>query len=358
MKTRTKPLRTPPFAAIALVLTFAGAGTVGPGPAAPGAEGPYQDDTTGPPADHHVHIWSQDARDFLVRSQEELGQEVIAEAQARPLTSADVIADLDSAGIRRAVLLSTAYFFGIPDLDVEHEYSKVRAENDYVARQVQAHPDRLVGFFSVNPTADYALEEIDRLAGHPAFVGLKLQLGNSDVDLLDEGDAALLRKAFARANEHGLAVVVHLGGRSEEFGRPDAEAFLDEVLPAAPDVPVQVAHMGGPGGFGPGTRASIRAFAAALNDHPERTRNLVFELSAVPHPTYLASGDTALERRIEDLNRAFVEVAREIGFDRIVYGTDYPLVSMPRYLEGLRSSLPLTEEEFRDLVDDPAPYLR
>lgn len=32
------------------------------------------------------------------------------------------------------MLLSTAYFFGFPDVTVEDERAKVRAENDYVAR--------------------------------------------------------------------------------------------------------------------------------------------------------------------------------------------------------------------------------
>lgn len=311
-----------------------------------------------PPADHHVHIWSADARDVLVRAQRALGQEVIDEDQVRVLSAEDVIAGLDSAGVERGVLLSNAYFFGVPEVDVEDEHALVRAENDYVGRQAAEHPDRLTAFLSVNPLADYALEEIDRLADQGSFVGLKLHLGNSDVDLRDADDVARLRDVFARADGHDLAVAIHLGGRSDSFGAPDAEAFLNEVLPAAPHVPVQVAHMGGPGGLGPGTQASARAFAAALEAHPERTRNLVFDLSGVPHPTFLAQGDTALVRQIEQLNRAFVEVARELGFDRVVYGSDYPAIPMSRYLEGLRRDLPLTDAEFRDLVDDPAPYLR
>lgn len=344
-------------ASLALLAVLLGAGRAVPDghaadPTSTGAGG------GAPPADHHLHVWSAEARDLLIRAQRAVGQEVIAEEDARALGADDALAGLDSAGIERGVLLSNAYFFGIPDVDVEAEYAKVRAENDYVARQVAASPDRLTGFFSVNPLADYAFEEIERLADHEAFTGLKLHLGNSDVDLRDTADVARLREVFARANEHGLAVVVHIGGRSEDFGAPDAEAFLGEVLPAAPDVPVQMAHMAGPGGFGPGTRASARVFAAALEEHPERTRNLLFDLSGVPHPKSLARGDTALARRIEELNRAFLETAREIGFDRIVYGSDYPAISTARYVEGLRESLPLSEAEFRDLVDDAAPYLR
>lgn len=309
-------------------------------------------------ADHHIHIWSPDARDLLVRAQEELGQTVIPEERARPLTGDDAIAAMDSAGIERGVLLSTAYFFGIPDIEVEDEYARVRAENDYVGAQVAKHPDRLVGFFSFNPLAEYALREMERLAGQDPFVGVKLHLGNSDVDLRDATDLSRLREVFDRANELGLAVVIHLGGRTQEFGAKDAEAFLDEILPVAVDVPVQVAHMAGPGGLGPGTRASARAFAQALTDHPERTRNLYFDLSGVPHPTHLAQGDTALSRRIEALNRAFVEVAREIGFDRILFGSDFPAITPARYLDGMPASLPLTEGEYSDLVDDTAPYLR
>lgn len=310
-----------------------------------------------PAADHHVHVWSQDARDLLVRAQEEMGQTVIPEEEARPLTASDAVEALDSAGIERGVLLSTAYFFGIPDLEIGDEYARVRAENDYVGRQVGEYPDRLVGFFSFNPLADYALREMERLADRPSFAGVKLHLGNSGVSLRDSADVARLQEIFARANERDLAIVIHLGGRNQDFGAADAAAFLDEILPAAPDVPVQVAHMAGPGGLGPGTRASAKAFDAALEDHPERTRNLYFDLSGVPHPTHLAQGDTTLLRRIEVLNRAFVELAREIGFDRILFGSDFPAITPARYMDGLPTSLPITAEEYRDLVDDAAPYL-
>lgn len=347
------------YVSVLLVLAFGFSGLLATVPtrgSSPGEDA--GDEPLVPPADHHVHVWSRATRDVAVRIQEALDEEVIAEEDVRDLSARDVIAGLDSARIERGVLISTAYFFGFPDISVENERAKVEAENDYVARQVAAHPGRLVGFFSVNPLADYALDEIERLADHESFVGVKLHLGNSDVALRDAEDVARLREVFARANELDIAVVIHLGGRSDSFGAPDAEAFVDEVLPAAPDVAIQVAHMGGPGGFGPGSRAAARVFATAIEAHPERTRNLVFDMSAVPHPRYLAEGDTSLVRRIDELNRAFVDVVRDLGVDRVVYGSDYPLLSMPRLLSGLRQDLPLTDGEFLDLVDDPAPYLR
>ena len=312
---------------------------------------------TAVPADHHMHVWSADARDLLLEAQRAVGQEVIAEEDARALTGADAVAALDSAGISRGVVLSNAYFFGIPDVEVEDEYTRTRAENDFVARQVAQYPDRLVGFFSVNPLAEYALREIDRLTDRPEFVGLKLHLGNSDVDLRDSADVRRLREVFTRANDAGLAIVIHIGGRSADFGAADAEAFLTEVLPAAPDVAVQLAHMAGPGGFGPGTKASLETFAAAIERDAEATENLLFDLSGVPHPLSMAQGDSTLIRRIEEINGAFLEAARTVGFDRVVFGSDYPSISVAVYFQGIRETLALSDAEFRDLVDDPAPYL-
>ena len=70
---------------------------------------------------------------------------------------------LDAAGIRKALVLSLAYQYGNPNRPaVENEYQKVKAENDWTSEQVAQYPDRLVGFCSINPLKDYALEEIAR----------------------------------------------------------------------------------------------------------------------------------------------------------------------------------------------------
>ena len=329
-------------------------GAVAPGP--PG-DATRADTLPRPPADHHVHAWSADAVDALLRAQEELGQEVIDPDSARPRDADDVVAMLDSAGVRRGVLLSTAYFFGIPDLDFEDERTRVRAENDYVAAQVRRRPERLVGFCSVNPKAAYALEEIDRCAGIPELIGLKLHLANSDVSLRDSADLARLAEVFGRADRRGMPIVIHLQNRAEDYGARDVRSFLREVLPAAPDVPGQVAHLAGHGGYGPDNAAAVRVFARALEEHPEQTANLFFDMAASPVPLHRARGDSALVEQVRTINRMAAEGIRALGPDRIVYGSDWPAAS-GRYLEGIRASLPLPDSTLADLLDDPAPYLR
>jgi uncharacterized protein len=100
-------------------------------------------------------------------------------ASVPPLTAAELVAHLDAAGIRRAVVLSTAYIWSQPSRKVENDYEHVKADNDWVSQQVAMFPDRLVGFCGINPLRDYALDELRRCASDPSLRrGLKLHFGN------------------------------------------------------------------------------------------------------------------------------------------------------------------------------------
>lgn len=340
---------------LATLLTL-GTALVSPSPVEAGADPePVRSDSVAPPADHHMHVWSADARDALLRLMA-AGRE--GEPPQIPTFDGDqVLAELDSAGIERGVLLSTAYVFGSPDADFEDERRRVRRENDRVARQVAEHPDRLVAFFGVNPLADYAVDEAERCASTPECVGMKLQLANSDVDLRNSGHVRELRDFFRRAGELDLAIVIHLQTRREDFGRRDVEAFVDEVIPAAPDIPVQVAHMGGNSRFDSATVRSFDALADAMEEHPERMDDVYFDMGLVPFPEQRARGDTARQRIYRRWNRRFAEAVRRVGPDRVVFGTDYPEARPGQYARRLRQSLPLTPAEIQDLFDDRAPYL-
>src|ERR1700684_593377 len=96
-----------------------------------------------------------------------------------------LIAQLDAAGINRAVVLSVAYSFSNPNKpSVPNEYAHVMAENNWTSAQVAKYPHRLLGFCSVNPLRPYALEEVARCGKDPNLrTGLRLHFGNSDVNL-------------------------------------------------------------------------------------------------------------------------------------------------------------------------------
>jgi len=266
----------------------------------------------------------------------------------RPLTADDAVAQLDEAGIRRGAVLSVAYWFGSAWSEpVADEAAKVRAENDWVSRQVAMHPDRLVAFCGLNPLKDYALAELARCAELPGVVGVKLHFGNSGVDLRDAAHLARIRDVFRATDELGMAIVAHLwtGPEYEERGAEDARIFLEQVLPAAPRTTVQIAHLAG---GGRSTDAALGVFAEAIAAGDPRTRNLWFDVAT------LTAGQSP-----EGLRRDARRL-RQIGLERILYGTDLaPPNPSPRLSWGqFRAAMPLGDEEVRAIAANVAPYLR
>src|SRR5262249_51967422 len=113
----------------------------------------------------------------------------------KPIVGADLVALLDAAGIQRALILSMGYTWGSPSRNVENEYQKVKAENDWTSQQVALFPDRLRGFCSFNPLRSYALDELARCAAEPRLrFGLKLHFGNSVVDVNNPEHVAQLQR--------------------------------------------------------------------------------------------------------------------------------------------------------------------
>lgn len=266
-----------------------------------------------------------------------------------PLTAAELVGQLDEAGIRRAAVFSVAYGFGNPNRPaVEHEYDKVRAENDRVAAEVARYPDRLRGFCGVNPLKDYALAEIARCAQMPSMrYGLKLHFGNSDVILDNPVHVAKLREVFRAANAAGMAIVVHMRSSvtmKRPYGAAQARAFLDDVLPSAPDVTVQVAHMAGAGGYDdPAIDEALGVFVDAFARKDARLRHVYIEVSGI-----VGLG------RPRDREPLAVERIRQIGPDRILYGSDGP----PQTMWTAFTQLPLTAAEIRKVAGNTAPYMR
>jgi predicted TIM-barrel fold metal-dependent hydrolase len=261
---------------------------------------------------------------------------------------------LDQAGIRRAAVLSLAYSYGNPNRPpVEREYELAKAENDWTSSQVALFPDRLVAFCSVNPLKDYALDEIARCAQDPRLRrGLKLHFGNSDVNLTDPQHAARLREVFALANRHGMAIVVHARttiSKERPYGAAHARAFLT-LLEAAPDVPVQIAHLAGAGSYDTGAvDEALGVFVDAIAAKDRRTRRLYFDVSGVAG---LGEWKAAAPRIAERI--------RQLGVDRILYGSDgagggnlEPAAAWQAFTE-----LPLTPAEIETVRTNLAPYLR
>ncbi len=262
-----------------------------------------------------------------------------------PILAEQLVEQLDDAGIQRAAVLSVAYWFGNPDTPIADEYAKVREENDWTAQQAARFPDRLIAFCSFNPLKDYALQEIDRCAKLPHVKGLKLHFGNSWVDVHKPEQVEQLRRVFAAANERRLAIAAHLW-TDPDYGREEAEIFLSQILPAAPDIPVQIAHLAG-GGGGPGYNdKALEVFAHAIAANDPRTKNLYFDFATV--------ADDQTREALQNLAKRM----RQVGLHRILYGTDTGPPAARQSWLTFRTTVPLTDEEFKTIAGNVAPYFR
>lgn len=303
-----------------------------------------------------MHIRSSEGAEVLKQARKAAGKPPGADGQV----SADhIVKRMDRAGVKQAAVLSNAYMFGMPELAIEDEYKKVRAENDYVATQAAQYPDRLAGFFSVDPLANYALNEIERCARDQRLTGLKLHLANSGVDLRDPEHIERLVRVFSIANELRQPVIVHLRTRNENYGAKDAQIFIEEVLPHAQDIVVQVAHLGGWSGMDEATRAVVATFAEAIQQDNDGTLDgLIFDTAETVIPESRAKGRKPLVERVREINQRTARAIQELGADRVVFGSDWvaPAKLKPR-AKALASELPLPAEMIAELAANRAPYL-
>lgn len=294
-----------------------------------------------PAADHHQHLFSQSRVDFQPSG-------------LKTITARDLIGLLDKAGIRRAVLLSTAYGYGRPGSEPPDEYARVKAENDWNGSQAALFPKRLIAFCSFNPLKEYALDELARCARSPHLRhGIKMHFGSSDVQTEVPEHFEKLKKVFQAANSRRMAIIVHMRAsisKKRPYGPEEARAFL-ELLSFAPDIPVQVAHLAGsgPGYDDPPAHSVIEVLADAVAKNDARTRKLWFDAASNAHPSNPA-----------EVSELLVKLIRRIGVKRILYGSDAATGNnlQPRESWEAFRQLKLSEKEMKTIAGNVPPYFR
>ena len=209
-------------------------------------------------------------------------------------TAAELLATMDAEGIERAVCFS--WPFAGAEL--------CREANEHLAEVQRANPDRILAFAILNPGAPDAAEELRRCAA----AGLR-GLGelNCDAQGFSLDDPAL-DATVAASVELDLPWTLHC---SEPLGHeyPGKGATTpDKVLRFAqrhPELQLICAHLGG--GL---------PFYAHMPEIAEICRRLWFDTAAGPF-LYAPSA----YRTVIDL----------CGADRLLFGSDYPLLTPARY---------------------------
>ncbi|UAL12600.1 amidohydrolase family protein [Caulobacter segnis] len=296
-----------------------------------------------PAIDHHMHVHSPAILEILpAYCASPMRKNPCDQRFVAPLTAADALKAMDGAGIRQGWLMSTAYLAESPlAAPLPDAANVVRQANEFTVGLARSRPDRFAAFVSVNPTAPDALAEIARWKGDRAVTGLKLHLTNSGVDLRDPEEVAKLAAVFRAASANGWTIMIHMRTGAADYGARDVRVFLDQVLPAAGDQPVVIAHAAGWGGIDAVTLDALGAFADALRRDPRLGRNLRFDLAQV-----------FTDRATPEDRARTAGLIRRIGPDHFVAGSDWPFSGdLKTYFATAYAGPELTPAEWAKILE-------
>ena len=234
-----------------------------------------------------------------------------SDKKAKIATADELVADMDRSGVDISVVVN--YGWTTHDMCVE--------TNDYILESVARYPQRLVGFCAVQPNSyDAALAEVERCARAGARGVGELR---PDMQLFDIGDEIFMSPFVEVMAKNGMMLMLHA---SEPVGHiyPGKGTVTPETLypfiAAFPDLTVICAHWGG--GL---------PFYALMPEVKRALANVYFDSAASP---FLYSPEV------------YVRVAELVGEDKILFGTDYPLLDQARLLNEIKSlELPETTRE-------------
>ena len=288
-------------------------------------------------ADHHMHVTSPELCGLV--------GECLESNHPPAVFAADAVRALDEAHVSKGVILSCAYVFGLPSLHMKSGdlATMIRRENEFTAGQVAQYSNRLVGFFSVDPLADSAIDEVRHWRGSRQMIGLKLHFTATGVDIHNAEQRAQVAKIIRVTAEAGLPMVIHLGGG--KFNASDAELFIRDILPSAGSSWVQIAHAGG--GMpsqADNNLAVLRTFADHILRDDPATRQVLFDLSYVPAPDETHNATAALLKQM-----------RRIGMKRFLFGSDFNVLTPLQEMKDI-DKLGLTWDELQTLGRNCAPW--
>ncbi len=243
--------------------------------------------------DIHTHVWEN----------EHISEKFVADAR---ITSGnpnfEIAVDLDKhwavmEAVDKAVVLG-----------FRARHVGVLVPNEYVADYVDRHPEKLIGFCSIDPIDPDAVEQLDYCVKNLGFRGLKLAPIYQNVA---PGDSRM-RRLFARAEQLEIPVLIHQGTTfcenvSIEIANP---VLLQPIALEFPRLRMVIAHMGHPW---------INEAVVLIR----KNRNLVADISALYYRPW-------------QFYNALV-TAMEYGvLDRLLFGTDYPFTTPLATMEALR----------------------
>ncbi len=251
--------------------------------------------------DFHVHVTPPDIiKDWKKICDRESYFRLLSESPVNKFATAeDIVAELDNSGVDKAVIFGFAF----------KDMGLCRHANDYVADAIKRFPDKLIGYMILVPTSKEIIKEMDRCMDM-GFTGIgELMPYGQDFDISDLKEMSNLSNACI---ERDLPVIIHTNEAVGHHycGKTDTTAVQASALAHNyPDLKVIFAHWGG--GL---------LFYELMPEIKKQNKNVYYDTAASP---FL-------------YDKKIYKVAKDIGIlDKILFGSDYPLISMKRYIKDV-----------------------
>ncbi len=274
--------------------------------------------------DAHVHIFPPEIRrdrEKFLTPEETAFASIYRDPQARMVGAGDLVNLLDEEGVDRAVV------FGFPFADE----AKARLQNDYVLEAQARFPDRLIGLACFDPRQPWAEKEAVRAldSGLRGLGELAVYGAGFERDTIDR-----LAALGALCRERGLPMNVHVNepvGHQYPGKAPLTLPMIYGLVKACAGVKLILAHWGGGLFF---YHLMKKEVAGVLAD-------VWFDTAASPF----------LYRP-----QVYEIAARIIGPEKILFGSDYPLLKPGRYFREMESA-GLDGESLRQIKGEAAAAL-
>ncbi|MBR3568692.1 MAG: amidohydrolase family protein [Salinivirgaceae bacterium] len=200
---------------------------------------------------------------------------------------------------------------------------QVRSINEFISKEVNAHPGLFTGFGTLHPEST----DIEGDFNHLLELGLKGVKLHPDFQRfpLDGERAFELGRVISGG---GVPVLIHCGDHRYNYSNP---AQTKKFLEAFPDLTVIGAHFGGWSVW----KEAAETLAGTPNLYVDCSSSL----------SWLAPDEAA-------------QIIRTYGADRVLWGTDYPMWECGSELELFHRIGLTTEEERLILFDNAAKLLK
>ena len=235
-------------------------------------------------------------------------------------TAENIVAEMQRVGFDRAVVFGFAF----------KDQGLCNYVNDYVVAKTKEFPQSLIGFLTVNPK----LKNVENIIEDYYQQGLRgigeLFPAGQDFELDQLKDTAVFATACV---DHKIPVFLHANEPVGHYYAGKTNTKLEEIerfVEHHPNLKVILAHWGG-GIF----------FYELMKELKENFKNVYYDNAAT----------------IFLYDAKIYHLAKELGImEKVLFGSDYPLLSPERYWQGLAESK-LAEEDLKMLLGNNAVKL-